>query len=105
MFLSRKFTFWLSIISIMVCINNYWGNDEKNILLIDLNPFLNSIVYKEPFRHWILDFNNAKITDSASIRVSTNAYYLHFVSFFLMGFIIDLIIYLYKRYRQSREQA
>ena len=87
MFLFRKFTFWLSLISILICLNNFWGNDDKNILLIGLNPVLNSVGYTEPFRHWMFDFSN----ESTSIKVQFPAYLLHFSSFFLLGFIIDYL--------------
>ncbi|WP_308647254.1 hypothetical protein [Paenibacillus oleatilyticus] len=83
---SKKATFWLAVISILICLNNYLGNDDKNILLIGLNPVLNSIVYTEPFRHWILDFESAKLaTDSATIRVLFPAYIIHFASVFFIG--------------------
>ncbi len=89
----KKATFWLAVISILICLNNYLGNDDKNILLIGLNPVLNSIVYTEPFRHWMLDFESAKLaTDSATIRVLFPAYIIHFASFFLIGLLIDLLI-------------
>jgi hypothetical protein len=101
MFILRKFTFWLSIISILICLNNYWGNDNKNILLIGLNPFLNSIVYTEPFRHWIFNFDSARLaSDSASIKVHFTGYLLHFGSFFLVGIIIDYLIYFLKGKRK-----
>ncbi len=89
--LYKKTTFWFSVISILICLNNYLGNDDKNILLIGLNPLLNSIVYTEPFRHWIFDFG------SAAIRVQFPAYIIHFVSSFLTGVIIDFLIRLISR--------
>ncbi len=98
MFLLKKFAFWLSIISLVIGLNNYWGNDDKNILLIGLNPFLNSVAYTEPLRHWIFDYDSAKLAaDSASIRVRFPAYLIHVSSFFLAGLIIDFLIYLFKR--------
>lgn len=95
---SKKATFWFSVISILICLNNYLRNDDKNILLIGLNPLLNSIVYTEPFRHWIFDFDSTKLAvDSATIRVQFPAYIIHFVSFFLTGVIIDFLIRLINR--------
>ncbi|WP_311083077.1 hypothetical protein [Paenibacillus polymyxa] len=89
----KKATFWFSVISILICLNNYLGNEDKNIVLIGLNPLLNSIVYTEPFRDWIFDFDSAKLAaDSATIRVQFPAYIIHFVSFFLIGLIIDFLI-------------
>lgn len=89
--LLRKFTFWLSILSILTCLNHYWGNDDKNILLIGLNPVLNNMVYTEPFRHWLLS-------------ESTNyyrAYLVHFISFLMIGMVIDLAIHLFRRRKSS----
>jgi hypothetical protein len=93
MFVFKKCTFWFSIISVLICLNNYLGNDDKNILLIGLHPFLNSVVYTEPFRHWIFDFDSAKLViNSASIRVKFSAYLMHFSSVFLAGLMIDFVI-------------
>ncbi len=94
----KKATFWFSVISLLICLNSYLGNDDKNILLIGLNPLLNSIVYTEPFRHWIFDFDSAKLAvDSATIRVQFPAYIIHFASFFLTGLIIDCLIRIISR--------
>ncbi|TKH44204.1 hypothetical protein C1I60_12805 [Paenibacillus terrae] len=88
----KKATFWFSVISILICLNNYLGNDDKNVLLIGLNPLLNSIVYTEPFRHWIFDFDSAKLAiDSVTIKVQFPTYIIHFISFFLTGLIIDFL--------------
>lgn len=103
LFLLRKFTFWLSLLSILICLNNYWGNDDKNILLIGLNPVLNYMVYKEPFRHWIFNFESAKLAaDSSSIRLYYRVYLIHFFSFFLIGIIIDFVIRLVRRSKTFR---
>ncbi|MDT3428373.1 hypothetical protein J2Z22_003965 [Paenibacillus forsythiae] len=89
----KKATFWFSVISVLIGLNNYWGNDEKNILLIGLNPLLSSMAYTEPFRHWMFDFESAKLAaDSGAIRILLPTYIIHFASFFLAGLIIDLLI-------------
>jgi hypothetical protein len=91
MFLLRKFTIWLSILSILICLNHYWGNDDKNILLIGLNPVLNNMVYTELFQHWLF-------YESANYY---RAYLVHFLSFLLIGIVIDVVIKLLRR-KKSR---
>lgn len=69
------------------------GNDESNILLIGLNPLLHAIAYTEPLRQWIFDYANVPHPEySASAGVRFPAYALHFLSFVLMGALIDAAI-------------
>jgi len=84
----KKITFWLAIVSIVICVTDYYGGDDKHIPLIALNPFLSSVVYTQPFSDWIFNANN-------EIRFS--AYIMHFSSFVLAGILIDLLVYLRKR--------
>jgi hypothetical protein len=86
--LFKKTTFWFSLISILVCIVNYTGNDDKNILLIGFNPFLNSVVYQQSYRSWII---------GADDQILLTAYVLHFVSFFLAGALVDLLSYVFRK--------
>ncbi|OBZ19049.1 hypothetical protein A8L34_05790 [Bacillus sp. FJAT-27264] len=88
MSLFRKATFWFSLVSILVCVANYTGNDDKNILLIGFNPFLNAVVYEQSFRSWIIG------TDDV---IRPTAYLLHFASFFLTGAIVDILSYAFRR--------
>ncbi|CAG7616707.1 hypothetical protein PAESOLCIP111_01935 [Paenibacillus solanacearum] len=89
----RKWTFWFAAASICIGLNKYVGNDESNILLIGLNPILHAIAYTEPLRHWIFDYANVPHPEySASVGVRFPAYALHFLSFVLMGALIDAAI-------------
>lgn len=81
----RSFTFWFFIASIVVIIINITGNDDKNILLIGLNPILNFLVYTEPFRG---------ITWSDG--PNTFMYIAHLLTFIFPAAIIDFIIYTIK---------
>ncbi|MED4581181.1 hypothetical protein [Brevibacillus choshinensis] len=93
----KSFRFWLVVVSMLICVNNYLGNDDANILLIGLNPLLNAICYTEPFRHWIFDFDSARFaTDSAVISVRLPAYILHVGSFFLIGVLLDRMVWRWK---------
>lgn len=81
----KSFTFWLFIISILIISINISGGDDKNILLIGLNPILNFTVYTENFRGIIWD-NGPNF----------NMYILHLLTFIIPGGIIDFIIYAIK---------
>lgn len=81
----RSFTFWFFIASIAVIIINITGNDDKNILLIGLNPILNFAVYTEPFR-------SIALNDGPNIFM----YIAHLITFIFPATIIDFIIYTIK---------
>ncbi|SET00372.1 hypothetical protein [Paenibacillus sp. NFR01] len=86
----RKAVFWFSFASLVICLLNYFGYDSRNILLFALNPLLNPIVYSEPFRHLVFNFNSSPMNgDSMAIDVYFPAYILHFFSFLLIGAIVD----------------
>lgn len=96
--LIKKAVFWLSLLSLTLCAINRFGYDEHNILLIGLNPILNAAAYTEPLRHWIFDYEHvSRPYDSAAINVLYPAYLLHWLSFMLTGYLIDLGIRLLKR--------
>lgn len=89
----KKSAFWLVVVSLLICVNNYAGNDGANLLLISLNPFLHAITYLEPVRPWIFDYESARFaTDSAVISVRFPAYVLHVASFFLVGVVLDRLV-------------
>lgn len=78
----KSFTFWFFIVSIAVIIMNITGNDDKNILLIGLNPILNLIVYTEPFR-------SIAWNDGPNIFM----YIAHLITYIFPAAIINFIIY------------
>lgn len=78
----RSFTFWFFIASIAVIIINITGNDDKNILLIGLNPILNFAVYTESFM-------SIAWNDGPNIFM----YIAHLLTFIFPAAIIDFIIY------------
>jgi hypothetical protein len=91
----KKFTFWLSLLSILICIFDFLGSNLANIILIRLNPVIDSL----KFNAWIQDVHNTKhITESAYIPLRFPAYLIHFGTFFLVGLILDYIILLLKRW-------
>ncbi|MDU5111884.1 MAG: hypothetical protein E6248_15720 [Clostridium sp.] len=81
----KSATFWFFIASIAVIIINITGNDDKNILLIGLNPILNFAVYTEPFR-------SIAWNDGPNLFM----YIAHLLTFIFPAAIIDFIIYAIK---------
>lgn len=69
----RSCTLWFVILSSLIIVWNATGNDDYNLFLIGLNPIINFIVYKEPFRSVIW-----------SDEPNFNMYVLHLVTFVFM---------------------
>lgn len=82
----KTFTFWLIIISIIIIIFSIAGLDDKNILIIGLNPLMYILAYTEPFRSAVW------VNDSPSMLM----YAIYLVSFIICGGIIDSVIYSFK---------
>ncbi|ERM19787.1 hypothetical protein AYJ08_02560 [Brevibacillus sp. SKDU10] len=91
MVIFKKVWFWLGILSIIVCLNDFYGNDQKHILLIGLNPLLDYMVYKESFRDWIINDNQIEG------KILLGGYVIHFVSYILLGIFIDLLFFFNKQ--------
>ncbi|QYR23605.1 hypothetical protein KZ483_12320 [Paenibacillus sp. sptzw28] len=91
MILLKRITFWLSLISITICLNDIWETvHAPDILDIGVGPF-------EPFKHWMLDFDPFKPPSSALITAKFPGYIVHFAFFCLVGTILDNCIRLFKR--------
>lgn len=79
----RKFTFWFCILSLIVCVINFTGNDDKNILIFLTNP-LNWIL-----NDWLtkinMDFNTTQFFKPL-------LYILHLLFWVGLGLIFDGII-------------
>lgn len=91
MVIFKKVWFWLGILSIIVCLNDFYGNDQKHILLIGLNPLLDYMAYKESFRDWIINDNQIEG------KILLGGYVIHFVSYILLGILIDLLFFFNKQ--------
>ncbi|OUQ86000.1 hypothetical protein B5G50_24350 [Brevibacillus brevis] len=85
MTLLKKFSFWLTLVSILICLFDILGNDKKHILFAATNPILSEIVYIEPFRHWIIE-----VHQDANSTILSVGYLLHVITYFLFGLMIDL---------------
>ena len=78
----KSFTFWFIIISFLIILINLTGNDEKNILLIGLNPILAFNVY---FKNLIGVIENNE--------PNFNTYIIHLITFIIYGGLIDIVIH------------
>jgi hypothetical protein len=100
--LLKKVSFWLSVISMLICLSDYLGSGMANIVLVRFNPIIDAIKLTEPFKNWMIDANDTKwAMDSALISLRFPAYLIHFGTFLLVGLIIDYFIHIFKR-KQSR---
>lgn len=82
----KLFSFWFFIINILIIILNLIGWDDMNILLIGLDPILNYLVYKQPFRRIIWN-------DGPTFYM----YIAHVFTYTMYGGGIDIIIIGIKR--------
>lgn len=87
----KSYTFYLILITIIICILNYSGLDSKNMLFFffGYEPILYFLVYKEPLRNIIFDdINNQILLWGYVLRILTIALY---------GMLLDSIRALIKR--------
>jgi hypothetical protein len=100
MSLIKRFAFWLSVLSILICLGDYAGSEAANIVLIRFNPVIDALIFREPFTKWMI---NRNITEWAAgsllISLSVPAYLIHFASFLMTGFLIDFLIKIFPRRR------
>ncbi|KQX46870.1 hypothetical protein ASD40_16455 [Paenibacillus sp. Root444D2] len=94
MFLLRKFTFWFSALSIIICLIDYFGSGLANIILSQFPP-ITWLIRVDPYRNWMID---KSIFRASSILVTFrfSAYLIHFCSFLIAGLVLDYIIHLFK---------
>jgi hypothetical protein len=85
----KTFTFWFAIFSTFVCLFNYFGYDDKNLLffIFGLEPILYKAVYTEPFRSWIIA-NGDILWVGHMLRIFTGLFY---------GIILDLIVFFIRK--------
>jgi hypothetical protein len=78
----RKFIFWFTVASLLICILNLSGYDDKNLILFFTSP---------PFwiteTHWFV----VNFTHPANIPLDL-IYIITILFWLLLGFIIDAII-------------
>nr|WP_144919624.1 hypothetical protein [Paenibacillus bovis] len=81
--LLKTFSFWFLIISIIVCIINLLGYDDKNLLFgfFGLDIVLYLLTYTEPFRNWIIDD-----------KILWSGYLIRIIIGLLYGWVLDQIL-------------
>ncbi|WP_099157506.1 hypothetical protein [Virgibacillus ndiopensis] len=92
----KLFSFWLSIISLMIIIYNILGYDDNNVLLIKLNPVLNEVINMEPYSNWMVNVQENKL--------QATSYVVHFFTFLIYGLIIDSFIIRFKSKKQLKNR-
>lgn len=98
MFLRRKFSFWFSIISIIICLGDYFKIEIANIILVRLNPIIDTLIFMKPFANWMVDVNNKEwAASSILISVRFPTYVIHFGTFLILGLLIDYLIHIFKQ--------
>ncbi|OZM57591.1 hypothetical protein CIB95_04265 [Lottiidibacillus patelloidae] len=84
----KKFSLWLSVFSILICIFNAIGLDDKNLLLFLSSPHL---MFLEDYSHYIRKIDNYTLQ-------MIILYLINIFGWFLIGALIDIIILKLKRF-------
>lgn len=80
---AKKFTFWFCICSLFICLNNFLGNDDKNILIFLTNP-INLLL-----NDWLTNIN----TDPDRTQFFKPIIYILHLSFWIiLGIVIDVSV-------------
>lgn len=82
MMIYKKFSFWLTIIAIGICLFNLLGFDDKSILL-----FLASPPFQIMGTHWFVE----NVTHPANISIAIK-YVLTILFWFIIGAALDKYI-------------
>jgi hypothetical protein len=94
MFLLRKFTFWLSALSIIICLSDYLGIGFANIVISQFNPVIHAMIVTESFRNWMID-DTKLLFSSVLVSFRFPTYIIHFGTFLVVGLILDYLIHLF----------
>lgn len=78
--LFRKRSFWLPVLSLAVCLHNYLGYDDKNLLLFLTSPVL---LWLNP------QLTDMRYTLDNELLTQLILYAIHFFTWLLFGLLID----------------
>lgn len=92
----KSFTFYFMLVSILIIYMHYIGQDSKSIVLIGLNPILNSLA-NTTFADNILDTGIQVSCNTIMGTISINWYIAHFITFTLFGVILDSLKLIIKK--------
>lgn len=84
----KSFTFYFMLASILIIYMHYIGRDSKSILLIYLNPILNSLTYST-FADNVLNTGIQISCNTLLGKIYINWYIAHFITFTFFGLILD----------------
>ncbi|WNS43874.1 hypothetical protein [Paenibacillus sp. MMS20-IR301] len=79
----KKLSLWLPVLSLAVCLINYSGNDDKNLLLFLTSPVL---LWLNP---QLTDMSYAMDNERLSYLI---LYAIHFSTWLLFGILFDWIV-------------
>ncbi len=51
----RRFSLWLPLLSLCLCLSDHLGSALANVLLVGCNPVIDGLIFREPFSHWLMD--------------------------------------------------
>ncbi|MEK5398007.1 hypothetical protein [Paenibacillus sp. FSL K6-2859] len=85
---NKRFSFWLSLLSIMICLINLSGEDDKNLLLFFTSP---TLMWLNP---WLTDLHYAMENERIWQLI---LYGIHFGTAILVGLVADLLLSRYRR--------
>jgi hypothetical protein len=86
----------------LICLSDYLGSGLANIVLVRLNPFIDAIIFTEPFKSWMIDVNSTKwAADSALISLKFPANLIHLGTSLSVGLIIDYFTQIFKRKKRQ----
>ncbi len=86
----KKASFLLPVLSLIICIHNLSGNDDKNLLLFLTSPLLLRL------NSWLTDLHYSMNNE---LLFNFILYCLHFFSWLIAGLFID---WLRKKYKTKR---
>lgn len=84
MIIIKKISFWLLILSLIICLFNLSGNDDKNLLLFLTSPVL---LWLNP---WLTTLHYSMENELLWQFV---LYGIHLFTWLITGFLIDLLIH------------
>lgn len=91
----KKFRLWLPLFSLVICLLNIVGLDDKNLLLFFSSPHL---MLLEDYSYIIRELFN-ELFDGFFTFEMIIWYLINILGWFLIGWFIDIIITILKRKR------
>ncbi len=95
------FTFYFTLASLLTIVSHITGGDPHGIILFQINPILSAIRYTD-FANNVLSTGPIIVSESLAGEISIFWYIIHFISFTIVGVILDVIKHLIKKYISYR---